>query len=170
VLVKRELEALERQPLLRAIYALPLLRRLRAAGPGAAGPEAAGPEAVGGSEEREPEPANARAHLPQARDELVMRELAAASSHYYVLCVRPNDDAPDAPDAAAGGGAGTAAGGGAGTAAGGGAGTAAGGGAHGAWDGECVLRQLRAHAAVDLALRDARCLPMLLPYAALAWG
>ena len=170
--MKRELEALERQPLLRAIYALPLLRRLRAAGPKAAGPkaarpeaagpeaagpEAAGPEAAGGSEEREQEAANARAHLPQARDELVMRELAAASSHYYVLCVRPNDDAPgapDAPDAAAGGGAGTA----------------AGGGAHGAWDGECVLRQLRAHAAVDLALRDARCLPMLLPYAALAWG
>jgi hypothetical protein len=149
--VKRELEALERQPLLRAIYALPLLRRLRAAGPEAAGPEAAGPEAAGGSEEREQEAANARAHLPQARDELVMRELAAASSHYYVLCVRPNDDAP-------------------GAAAGGGAGTAAGGGAHGAWDGECVLRQLRAHAAVDLALRDARCLPMLLPYAALAWG
>ena len=156
--MKRELEALERQPLLRAIYALPLLRRLRAAGPEAAGPkaarpeaagpeaagpEAAGPEAAGGSEEREQEAANARAHLPQARDELVMRELAAASSHYYVLCVRPNDDAP---------------------------GAAAGGGAHGAWDGECVLRQLRAHAAVDLALRDARCLPMLLPYAALAWG
>ena len=112
--MKRELEALERQPLLRAIYALPLLRRLRAAGPEAAGrkaarpeaagpeaagPEAAGPEAVGGSEEREQEAANARAHLPQARDELVMRELAAASSHYYVLCVRPNDDTPDAPGA-----------------------------------------------------------------------
>jgi hypothetical protein len=163
--VKRELEALERQPLLRAIYALPLLRRLRAAGPEAAGPEAvgpeaAGPEAVGGSEEREQEAANARAHLPQARDELVMRELAAASSHYYVLCVRPNDDAPGAPGAPDAADA----------AAGGGAGTAAGGGAHGAWDGECVLRQLRAHAAVDLALRDARCLPMLLPYAALAWG
>ena len=37
-----------------------------------------------------------------------------------------------------------------------------------AWSAECVGRQLRAYAVVEFALREARTLPVLLPYAALA--
>ena len=81
-------------------------------------------------------------------------ELAAASSHYYVLCVRPNDEAVAGAPADTGAAAGAP------------AGAPAGGGARGAWDGACVLRQLRTHSAIDLALRDARRLPVRLPYAA----